>query len=228
MHVEHIHEDGKTQTRGIPHAQFRRRHGVDDGQQLAIGGADHQVVAGRCHAFGIAEEGDAPDGDGQQDPAQPAGQQKGQQVDGRKERDERIAFAMYRHAILEQRKRAAARCPRRKSLIRLYQATRLPVKGNDPKEPALTLPDNLSPSTAPAKSRVMGMGELILADQLSLSPSTLPFSSGPEPWAACWVPVRVAPSVARSSVAFTAPMGELMVISHLPSMAMLRSFQLSL
>src|ERR1700759_981462 len=107
--------------------------------------------------------------------------------------------------------------PPRESLIGLYQATRLPVKGNDPKLPALTLPDNLSPSTAPAKSRVMGMGEEILADQERLSPSTLPFSSGPEPCWACWVPVRLAPSVFRSSVAFTAPMGELMVISHLPS-----------
>ena len=31
---------------------------------------------------------------------------------------------------------------------------------------------------------------VILADQLTVLPSTLPFSSGPEPCAACWVPVR--------------------------------------
>src|SRR3954465_4929147 len=102
---------------------------------------------------------------------------------------------------------------------RLYQATRLPVKGKEPKAPALTLPDSLSPSTAPVKSRVSGMGLEILADQLTLLPPTLPFSSGPEPCAACWVPVSVAPLVARSKVAFCAPMGELMTISHLPSTA---------
>ena len=62
-----------------------------------------------------------------------------------------------------------------------------------------------------------------LADQATLLPSTLPFSSGPEPCAACWVPVRAAPSVAMSKVAFWAPRGELITISHLPSRAMLFS-----
>ena len=52
----------------------------------------------------------------------------------------------------------------------------MPVKGKEPNEPALTLPDNLSPSTVPAKSRVSGRGEVILADQLKLLPSILPFS----------------------------------------------------
>src|SRR5262245_17303719 len=65
----------------------------------------------------------------------------------------------------------------------------------------------------------MGMGDEILADQLRLLPSTLPFSSGPEPCAACCVPVSAEPLVARSSVAFWAPRGELMVISHFPSTA---------
>src|SRR5690242_8169077 len=102
----------------------------------------------------------------------------------------------------------------------LYQAMRLPVKGKEPKAPAMTLPDSLSPSTVPVKSRVNGMGLEILADQLRLLPSTLPFSNGPEPCAACWVPVSAAPLVARSKVAFCAPMGELMTISHLPSTAM--------
>ena len=55
------------------------------------------------------------------------------------------------------------------------------MKGNEPKEPALTLPDSLSPSTVPVKSRVMGMGDEILADHVTVLPSTLPFSSGPEP-----------------------------------------------
>src|SRR5215469_3867271 len=102
----------------------------------------------------------------------------------------------------------------------LYQALRLPVKGNEPKAPALTLPDSLSPSTVPVKSRVSGIGLVILADQASVLPSTLPFSSGPEPCAACWVPVRTFPSVLISRLAFCAPRGELMMISHLPSTAM--------
>src|ERR1700712_4890123 len=117
-------------------------------------------------------------------------------------------------------KRAAAPAALPETLRLIYQALRLPEKGNEPNEPALTLPDSLSPSTVPAKSRVMGMGEEILADQERLLPSTLPFSSGPEPCAACWVPVRLAPLAARSSVAFCAPRGELMTISHLPSTAM--------
>src|SRR5579863_7514092 len=102
----------------------------------------------------------------------------------------------------------------------LYQALRLPVKGNEPKAPALTLPDSLSPSTVPEKSRVSGMGLVIFADQVSALPSTLPFSSGPEPCAACWVPVSTLPSVLISRLAFCAPRGELMTISHLPSTAM--------
>jgi hypothetical protein len=55
----------------------------------------------------------------------------------------------------------------------LYQALRLPEKGNEPKEPALTLPDSLSPSTVPVKSKVSGRGLVILADQLTALPSTL-------------------------------------------------------
>src|SRR5580692_1484021 len=102
----------------------------------------------------------------------------------------------------------------------LYQALRLPVKGNEPKAPALTLPDSLSPSTVPVKSRVSGMGLVILADQVRVLPSTLPFSRGPEPCAACWVPLSALPSVLMSSVAFCAPRGELITMSHLPSAAM--------
>jgi len=102
----------------------------------------------------------------------------------------------------------------------LCEALRLPVKGNEPKAPALTLPDSLSPSTVPVKSRVSGMGLEILADQVRVLPSTLPFSSGPEPCAACWVPLSEEPSVLKSRLAFCAPRGELMTISHLPSTAM--------
>src|SRR6185436_17871261 len=71
--------------------------------------------------------------------------------------------------------------------------------------------------------RVKGIGLVILADQVRLFPSTLPFSSGPEPCCAVWVPDRLLPSVAMSSTAFCAPSGELMTISHLPSTAMLFS-----
>jgi hypothetical protein len=99
----------------------------------------------------------------------------------------------------------------------------VPLKGKEPNEPALTLPANLSPSTVPVKSSVIGMGEEILADQETLLPSTLPFSSGPEPCAACWLPVSV-PSLAASSIwAFCAPSGELMTISHFPSTAIAKS-----
>src|ERR1700712_84111 len=102
-------------------------------------------------------------------------------------------------------KRAAAPAALPETLRLIYQALRLPEKGNEPKEPALTLPDSLSPSTVPAKSRVSGMGLVILADQLIALPSTLPFSSGPEPCCAVWVPVRLLPSVAKSKTAFCAP-----------------------
>ena len=118
---------------------------------------------------------------------------------GRRSCDKRIAFFVDRHRHSSKAKGqptclVAAAAP----FSSLYQAVRLPVKGNEPNEPALTLPDSLSPSTAPVKSRVMGMGEEILADQLRLLPSTLPFSSGPEPWAAACVPVSVPPPAPRS------------------------------
>src|SRR5262249_38960833 len=101
-----------------------------------------------------------------------------------------------------------------------YQAVLAPVKGKEPKAPALTLPEILSPSTLPANSRVIGMGEVILADQLNLFPSTLPFATGWVAPCAVWVPLRAAPSFFSSSTAFCAPIGELIVFSHFPSMAM--------
>ena len=101
----------------------------------------------------------------QQQPAQPGRQQEGQQVHRREERDERIAFAMNSHAPPMERGSRIG-CPSMNGA--LYQATRLPVKGKEPNEPALTLPDSLSPSTVPVKSRVSGMGEVILADQLTV------------------------------------------------------------
>src|SRR6187551_2240042 len=115
---------------------------------------------------------------------------------------------MFKSGLPNQKGSRVAAPPETLRLV--YQALRVPEKGNEPNEPALTLPDSLSPSTVPEKSRVMGMGEEILADQDRLLPSTLPFSTGPEPCAACWLPVRLAPSAARSSVAFCAPRGELM------------------
>src|SRR5258707_13136380 len=102
-----------------------------------------------------------------------------------------LAVALQIRVSKEKGSRAAAPLKR----CALYQAVRLPVKGKEPNEPALTLPDSLSPSTVPVKSRVSGMGELILADHVTLLPSTLPFSGGPEPCAACWVPVRGLPLV---------------------------------
>ena len=98
---------------------------------------------------------------------------------------------------------------------------------NTPQEPGLIIcpaDGKLLPIVDAVPPAELGMGELILADQLTLLPSTLPFSSGPEPCAACWVPLRALPLVAMSSWAFCAPRGELMTISHLPSTAMLRSF----
>ena len=85
----------------------------------------------------------------------------------------------------------------------LYQALRLPVKGNEPKAPALTLPDSLSPSTVPVNSRVIGMGEVILADQVSALPSTLPLvQRAASPARPVWVPVSALPSVLRSRLGF--------------------------
>ena len=81
MHVEHVHEDRQTRARGVAHPQFGGRHRIDDRQQLAVGGTDDQVRRVGRLAFGVAEKRHAPDGDGQKHPAQPGGEQEGQQVD---------------------------------------------------------------------------------------------------------------------------------------------------
>src|ERR1700722_2023063 len=67
------------------------------------------------------------------------------------------------------------------------------------------------------------MGEVMFADQLTELPSTLPLVTGWELPCACCMPVRAPPLDVSSSLAFCAPSGELMVISQLPSMAMLLS-----
>src|ERR1051326_135245 len=103
--------------------------------------------------------------------------------------------------------------------IGLNEAGLPPLNGNEPNAPALTLPEILSPSTLPANSKVSGMGEVMFADQDSLLPSTLPLTGWVLPCAFC-VPLKLAPSLLRSSCAFWAPIGELIVISHFPSMAM--------
>ena len=73
------------------------------------------------------------------------------------------------------------------------QATRPPLKGKEPNVPAFTLPDSLSPSTAPLNSKVMGMGDVIDADQAMLLPSILPLASAWVPCMAVWVPDKAAP-----------------------------------
>src|SRR6185295_7596384 len=104
---------------------------------------------------------------------------------------------------------------------RLY--ARVPEKGNEPNAPAFTLPEILSPSTVPLCSSVIGIGEVIEIDQETLLPSALPFAISIEPcWPAC-VPVNALPLALRSSVAFCGPIGELIVIFHLPSTDMRRS-----
>ena len=70
------------------------RNRIHDRQQLAVGGANDQARLLRRLALGIAEESDAPDGNGQEQPAQPCRQQKGQQVDRREQRNKGIAFAV--------------------------------------------------------------------------------------------------------------------------------------
>ena len=66
------------------------------------------------------------------------------------------------------------------SAFRRFYA-RAPENGNEPKAPAFTLPEILSPSTVPLCSSVIGMGEVIEIDQETLLPSALPFAISIEP-----------------------------------------------
>src|SRR4051812_17717101 len=103
----------------------------------------------------------------------------------------------------------SAKLPISKKPCDRYQ-TLVPENGKEPNAPALTLPLSASPSTLPVNSRVMGIGEVMFADQLTLLPSTLPLATGWEAPCACWVPVNALPLAVRSSLAFCAPIGELM------------------
>ncbi len=86
--------------------------------------------------------------------------------------------------------------------------------------PSLTEPFNVSPSTVPENSSVIGIGRLIEAFQLTALPLTLPSSMGlPSPEPALCVPVRLAPEAAMTSVLSCEPIGVLMVRFQVPSTA---------
>ena len=74
----------------------------------------------------------------------------------------------------------------------------------------------VSPVTVAENSSVIGMGWVIAADQVRVSPETLP-STACSPIAPLVVPVKVSPFVVIEASTVCAPMGELMVIFQLPS-----------
>src|SRR5258708_7858003 len=60
VNVEDVHENAEPKPRLRTHAELRRRNGVDDGKQLAIGRTYDQTRPVGRDAIGIAEKGDAP------------------------------------------------------------------------------------------------------------------------------------------------------------------------
>src|SRR5258708_9705167 len=88
---------------------------------------------------------------------------------------------------------------------------RTPVSGEEPNAPALTLPFIVSPLTVTANSRVMGNGEVMDADHVNASPSTLPEISC-SPMRPFILPAKVSPLLAILSSPSCTPIGELMAV----------------
>src|SRR5580698_555428 len=118
--------------------------------------------------------------------------------------------------LASQSKRAAVLDRPSAYAVSLAQA-RLPVKGNEPNEPAFTLPFSASPLTVPLNSSVIGNGVVMAFFQDTLLPSTLPSVIGCERPCADCVPVSVVPSALSSRVEGCGPMGDWTTISYLPS-----------
>ena len=76
----------------------------------------------------------------------------------------------------------------------------------------------VSPLTVASNSSVIGIGWVMLALQVRVSPSTLPLTSL-SPMRPEVLPVKVAPLVVIEAVTSWAPIGVLMVIFQLPSAA---------
>src|SRR3546814_1760049 len=79
------------------------------------------------------------------------------------------------------------------------QPWRVPVIAIEPNGPALIVPVSASPSIVASHSRVIGIGTFMFMVQVSLLPSTLPFSTSSEPMAPAFCPVNVSRSEEHTS-----------------------------
>jgi hypothetical protein len=93
------------------------------------------------------------------------------------------------------------------------QPTRVPFSGKLPNAPAVTVPVIVSPSTVASLVNVIGIGTVMLTDQVSVLPLTLPSLISVDPIAPAWVPVQVSPLLFTVSVAFWSPIGDFTTVS---------------
>src|SRR5262249_46421189 len=94
--IEHAHENGNAQQRPVAKAEFGRRDRIDDHGDTAVGRGDHDALAHRRDADGIAEEQRAPDREHGPDPAQRRPDPEQDQACKRKAADEGIALRVDR------------------------------------------------------------------------------------------------------------------------------------
>ncbi len=78
--------------------------------------------------------------------------------------------------------------------------------------------------TLPVNSSLIGIGWVMFADQVNVSPSILPSLSASAPCGPFISPVSLSPSVYSTRVAFCAPIGVFIVTFQLPSALICLSF----
>src|SRR3546814_15771152 len=93
------------------------------------------------------------------------------------------------------------------------QPWRVPVIAIEPNAPALIVPVSASPSIVASHSSVIGIGTFMFMVQLSLLPSTLPFSTLSAPIAPAFWPVKLSPSLLTVQTDFWSPTGPLVTQS---------------
>src|SRR5258708_2358170 len=95
--------------------------------------------------------------------------------------------------------------------------SRVPVSGKLPNEPALHVPDIVSPVTVALQLTAIGIGIVRVAFQDSSSPSTLPSVTATDPAGSDQVPMKLLPELSTVSTPVWSPIGEATTVFHLPS-----------
>src|SRR5262249_31929643 len=108
---------------------------------------------------------------------------------------------------------------------RIPLQARLPVNGMLPTPRALTVPEILWPAITPLTSSVKGIGLVMAALKLMLSPLAVPSKMSVDlPSSPVTLPVSTLPESFRATVSLRSPMRVCMDTFHVPSADIFRSF----